>query len=422
MPAILSRPFGANLATRGNRVVAFLGDSVTAQGFGGSAALGFTFATVGFATWAAFLSRRRIELLPTSNFGISGQTSADVLARVDDALALNAGTVVVLCGTNDIGTLTAAQTISNLQRIYDRIERKNANIVAVCITPRGGLTANQYGRIHTVNRWIRAQRLARDNFFVVDAGVAYGDNATGIPKTTMSDDQLHPNGYGAWAIGNQVANILSVLYPDERPVFSNLLDVYSATDNPAGNLLASGVGLMVGTSGSLSNGPTGSLATGFSANGVNMPAGSTTVFAKVNKSDGRVFQQVTFGGNYNVASPGNLNITTASVHASCAAGDVLEASCELEVDAGQTNLAGVQLLLNVATPSGSPIAIDLATNNAGVLPPVAFSGIAKTPQIVLPANPTTVTAILRCVAKGVAGTSALAAVVRFGSLSIRKIN
>lgn len=410
-----------NLALRGPRLAAFLGDSITAQGFGGSESLGHTFATPGYATWAAFLSRRRIEILPASNHGVSGETSAQILARVDNVIAMRPGVCVVLAGTNDIGTLTPAESIANLGAIYDRLSSADIAVVAVMVTPRGGITTAQYGKIHQINRYILRQRETRRNFYVVDATLAYGDPATGAPRVTMSSDQLHPNAYGAWAIGNEISPLLTELYPDAYPPFANPLDLYSA-DNPSGNLLASGVGLMVGTTGTLSNGPTGELAAGWSANGINMPAGSTTVFSKLAKADGRSFQQVAFGGSYNVASPSNLNVTTAvSVHTLCAAGNVLEAACELEADAGIANLAAAQLLLNIATPAGNPIPTDFTGNNTYLLPPVAFAGVLKTPRVTLPAAPTTVTAILRFTPAGVTVSSSLAATLRFGSVCIRKV-
>jgi lysophospholipase L1-like esterase len=402
-------------------LMAALGDSITAQGFGGSTSLGHTFADMGYATWLAFLSRQRVQLSPLSNHGVSGENSEEIAARVGAALAINPGVLIVETGTNDL-SLTLDQTIAARTKIYDAARAANVPVISLMVPPRGLLTSAQYGKLHQINAWDQSERYRRPNFFPVDPMLSYGDPTTGKPRATMSADEHHPNVYGAWAIANAILPVIERLFPNPMAPFGNLLDLYHATENPAGNLLASGVGLMVGTGGSLSNGPTGSLATGWSANGVNMPAGTTTVFAKTAKADGRAFQQVTFGGTYNVASPGNLNVTTASVHASCAAGDTLEATCELEADAGIENLAGAQLLLNCATPSGNPIPTDGAANNTYLLPPVAFSGIRRTAKVTLPATPTTVTAIMRFTAKGVGGSSNLAGVIRFGSVSIRKVS
>ena len=410
-----------NVAFRGSKKVAFIGDSITAQGFGGTEGGGFIYSTVGYATWLPFLTRRKIDIIPGSNFGVSGETTANIRDRINAVLTFDPDLAIVLAGTNDIGTLTAAQSISNLDTIYNALTGNRILIIAVLITPRGSITTAQQGKIQQINDYIRQQAITRSNFYVVDPALAYGDVTTGAPKTTMSGDSLHPNVYGAYAIAKEIASVIDAIYPANSLIpFNNPLDIYSATDNPRGNLLGT-AGLTIGTGGSFSNGPTGSLATGWTANGVNMPAGSTTVGAKVAKSDGREFQQLTFGGTYNVASPGNFNVTSANVAANCAAGDKLEAICELEADAGIVNLATCQLLLNIATPSGNPIPTDFAGNNTHIMPPVAFSGILKTPQVILPATPTTVQAILRFAATGVGGSSSLAGVVRFGSVSIRKV-
>lgn len=411
-----------DLTHRGPRTITVLGDSVSAQGFGGSLAGGYTFASVGYAAWAAFLSRRRIELLPTSNHGIAGETSAQILARIGNVLSLVPGVCVVLAGTNDIGTLTPAQSIANLTTIYDVLRNAGIFVIAVPITPRGSITTAQQGHIQQVNKWIRLQRLSRRNFAVADCELAYIDTATGAPKSTMSADALHPIVYGAYAIGNEIAAIVNAIYPDPCLPYVNRLDIYHATENPDGNLLAGSVGLTEGTTGTLSNGPTGSLATSWSANGVNLPAGVTAVFAKVAKADGRSFQQITFGGSYNVASPSSFNVTAPSAHASCVAGDTVEAVCELEADAGIAFLSGAQLLIDVVTPSGNPVPIDMVANNTHVLPPVAFSGVLKTPKVTLPGTPTLVRVTLRFTPMGVGGASTLAGVVRFGSVSLRKVS
>lgn len=416
-----SRSQVLDFALRGPRTMAVLGDSISAQGFGGSSAGGWTFASVGYADWAVFLSRQRVNLLPTSNHGVSGETSAEVLARIADVVALAPGVCVVLAGTNDIGTLTPAQTVANLGTIYDTLRSAGIFVIAVPILPRGSLSTAEQGKIQQVNKWVRLQRLTRRNFAIADCELAYIDLATGIPKTTMSADGTHPIVYGAWALGNEIATIINAIYPDSSLPFINRLDVYSATDNPGGNLLAGSVGLTEGTTGTLSNGPTGSLATSWSANGVNLPSGVTAVFAKVTKADGRSFQQITFGGTYNLASPVSFNVTAPSVHASCAAGDTLELSCELEADSGIAFLSGAQLLIDVATPSGNPVPIDMVANNTHLLPPVAFSGVMKTPKVTLPGTPTLVRPTLRFTPQGVGGSSVLAGVVRFGCVSIRKV-
>lgn len=410
-------------ASRSNpsRVIAGLGDSITAQGFGGSLAGGYTFSSNGYLTWAAFLSKRRVKLLPGGNFGVSGETSTQILARVGQVVSFAPGVCVVLAGTNDIATIPVATTIANLAAIYDALQNANIAVIAIPIMPRGSLTTAQYGKIHQINRWIYGQRISRRRFIVVDMSAAYGDPLTGAPRTTMSSDQLHPLTYGAYVIGNELQPALAALFPDPLLPFSNILDLYSATDNPTGNLLASGVGLMVGTTGTLSNGPTGSLATSWSANGVNLPAGATAAFAKTTKADGRALQQLTLGGTYNSASPSSLNVTSQSFHANVVAGDTVQVAMEFEADAGIQNLGQFALVLNVTDGSGNPTPIDMQGSNAMVLPPVSFSGIVETPPVTLPITPTNMSVSVRFTPTGVGVSSTLAAVCRFGSADPRKI-
>lgn len=63
------------------------------------------------------------------NRGITSETSLDALNRLEHSvLVLKPSQVVILLGCNDIGKLTKEQTVSNIEKIIDRIRELDANV------------------------------------------------------------------------------------------------------------------------------------------------------------------------------------------------------------------------------------------------------------------------------------------------------
>lgn len=87
----------ANLATRPRRVAA-LGDSITANNHLGIGTSNITKSSRGYMTFAEVLSRRAWYWDETLNFGVAGQTSAQILTRVPQVIAASPGACVVLAG------------------------------------------------------------------------------------------------------------------------------------------------------------------------------------------------------------------------------------------------------------------------------------------------------------------------------------
>ncbi|HWU47001.1 MAG TPA: GDSL-type esterase/lipase family protein [Humibacter sp.] len=153
----------------------FVGDSLTEGG-----------------DWQDWLTDERVV-----NLGVSGDTTDDLIARLDDVIGHRPGTVVLLIGTNDLAWRRGAEHIvRNIETILVTLRRElpDTQILVQSILPREHIYAKT---IKDANRhlWqfastVRAQYL--------DLWPVLAENDAIDPR--FSPDGLHLNdaGYEAW--------------------------------------------------------------------------------------------------------------------------------------------------------------------------------------------------------------------------------
>lgn len=183
-------------AVRDDSVV-FLGDSITAA-----------------ADWQSWFPGRSVH-----NLGVGGDTSDDVIARLDAVVALAPGLVALLIGTNDFGTrLSVEHLVRNIEYIMVSLRRElpGARLLVESIMPRGREFAAQ---IQDANRHLR-QFAPGINAHFLDLWPALAlDDGEIDPE--FSDDRLHltPAGYRAWLSELQPAlERLEQAPPMSRPI------------------------------------------------------------------------------------------------------------------------------------------------------------------------------------------------------------
>jgi lysophospholipase L1-like esterase len=157
----------------------FLGDSITESG-----------------RWTQWFPE-----LETVNMGIGGETTDDVIARLQDVIDAHPGTVVVLVGTNDIGRRRrSAEYIGrNIETILAELRKHlpDARIVLQSVMPR---TKDFAKSVHEINVHIRqfaAAATVRAEWLDLWPVLA---NEEGALSPEYSNDGLHLNdtGYAAW--------------------------------------------------------------------------------------------------------------------------------------------------------------------------------------------------------------------------------
>ena len=157
--------------------IAFLGDSITAAG--------------DWESWFPHLDAR--------NFGVPGDTTQDVLDRLDDCIAAAPDHVYLLIGTNDFGNegQSVEHVVANTERILSRLRDALplTEIVLQSVMPR----AREYAeRIKTVNNaYLVLAGRYRAQYLDLWPALAQPDGEL-LPELT--DDRLHllPLGYQRW--------------------------------------------------------------------------------------------------------------------------------------------------------------------------------------------------------------------------------
>ncbi|CAN5181227.1 hypothetical protein BH11ACT4_BH11ACT4_22380 [soil metagenome] len=156
--------------------IAFVGDSITHHG-----------------DWVAWFPDREVH-----NFGVDGDTTDDLIARVGEVVDAHPESIALLIGTNDLGRrLSVEHLVRNVEFLLVTLRRElpGTRMLLQSILPRGREFAEQLG---DANRHLR-QFSSSVNAQYLDLWPAFAQE-DGEIKPEYSDDRLHLNdaGYQAW--------------------------------------------------------------------------------------------------------------------------------------------------------------------------------------------------------------------------------
>lgn len=192
--ALLPSTFGPGLRW------AFLGDSIT----NGSSATNSIYSFPAIAIQAAGYMVARPD---SHEAGTPGETTAQMLARIDTVLAYEGVEgLVLLGGTNDAGSGVPLSTFAaNVTAIVRAAKRKNIPVVLCTVPPRSSAaTSAIHYSVLAYNQWIKthAPRLGCE---VADTYSAVVDTTTGYLGAAYDSDGTHLTDLGHSRMGQKVA-------------------------------------------------------------------------------------------------------------------------------------------------------------------------------------------------------------------------
>ena len=142
--------------------------------------------------WAEAFSDREVV-----NAGVTGDTTEDVAARLDDVVAAAPSTVVLMAGTNESRRATVEQVVRGIEDILFRLhhELPDARLVVCSVLPRERERADW---IHDVNIHVR-QFAPTVKAEFLDLWPTFAEE-DGELRGEYTADRLHLNdhGYDAW--------------------------------------------------------------------------------------------------------------------------------------------------------------------------------------------------------------------------------
>lgn len=388
---------GFNLS---NRRLALLGDSraslQTQRTFYSQGGTAFVYENGGFINWLRFLSRQKFDFDELLNFGVFGETSDQVLARIPAMLAATDARVILsIMSTNDrgagpnqpasfsTGNLNAAKALmrSRVNIWADEMPRGDSAFTSQRLA--GAQLANQFA----VSQYIRGtlHDPVTGNFAVETFDANY-DHSTNNGDAILGNmyDGLHQSARGAYASALAMLPLIESLYSerDLRPTSD------TGWINPNTQ--------MTGTGGTVGSGWAGSVATSWSGTAITGTTGSTVTGSKVTDAEGVEWQQLVFSGTPTGAGPTHSlqqDLTTGF-----SVGQTLDAVMQVEWLSTIANVWGISLRVFCLDGASAVIADyrDMDGRTATeLLPAATCSGVMRIPNIVIPANTVTVRLALR---------------------------
>jgi lysophospholipase L1-like esterase len=155
----------------------------------------------------------------SKNLGVAGDTTDTVLSRLDEVIALDPDTVVLLIGTNDLAWRRSAEHIvRNIETILVSLRKAlpDAQLLVQSVMPREAAHADT---IKDVNRHLwQFSSTVRAQYLDLWPALAGEDDAI---DPEYSDDSVHLNerGYAVWA--GELRTALETLHkvpPTSRPI------------------------------------------------------------------------------------------------------------------------------------------------------------------------------------------------------------
>lgn len=417
-----------------NNLLAVIGDSRVAFGKDVAASNSRIHTARGPQFWATTLSRSRVRFPLEYDYAVAGTNTQELIdGQLSAVLACPAAGVVMLTGANDITTAgrSIAQSLAAYRTIFSALLTAGKLVLLFAELPQTGSVRSmaQRGHLMAIRSYLKYNAPSEfPNVVVVDPWSDMADPSVATigsrqsPLVMRSNDHLHPGPCGAYYMGKALAAAIDTIYPPRDPLAYSNADQWDAANNPYGcinenpAMIGSGGSIIADGGGAMS----GPLADTYYLQSTSA-GGVTGVASKVTSADGQITsQRLVLSGTPASTNPEVILEQYGSTMLSrVSAGDVLELFSGVDCGAS-ANLKGIMAQLRVRV-DGAYYYAQAGTRDTGAnyLPPEAWSGIIRTPQLKVPAG--TLEEVRIGLYLSGYGGAPLTGTVAFNNISLRKV-
>jgi len=219
---------GGSAINRVRESIAFMGDSITQQGFTGL----YSYDADGYMTWARQLNAAKWSAEPNGaalSFATGGFTTLQIqTTHLPQVLASNATRCVVQGGINDFSAgRTSAQAATTLQQMWASLVAAGITPIATTVLPDAANVLRQ-AWIADTNVLIRSYA-ATDGVKLCDWSSVV-EISPGVGSVTDFPDNIHPNQIGCVKIGKVLAATIATLNIRSLSHYSTS-DVFVSSNN-----------------------------------------------------------------------------------------------------------------------------------------------------------------------------------------------
>ena len=200
---------GSSSLNRTRESIAFMGDSITAQGFTGL----YSYNANGYMTWARQINAAQWSAEPNGaslSFATGGFNTLQIqTTHLPQVLASNATRCVVQGGINDFSAgRTSAQAAETLRQMWASLSAAGITPIATTVLPDAANVSRQ-AWIAATNVLIRTN--AATNGVILCDWSSVVELSPGVGSVTDFPDNIHPNQLGCVKIGKVLASTIASL-------------------------------------------------------------------------------------------------------------------------------------------------------------------------------------------------------------------
>lgn len=375
---------------------------------------------ISYARQMQMFSRNRFKI--TAEYGVAGETMAQIRARVSVPIADPAQNVFLLAGINSITSATptpAAEVIADNKAIWDALQNAGKRVIQPTIMlARQIATTAQRQVFDQVNAWIMAEGPKR-GIVVIPWHHLWTDPLDGKPHGPsqtapwVTIDGTHPSSYGAALMGKFAAEFLAPLFPGNGAQLT-----YSNADTS--NAITNGMMINTAGTGQLNAVANSAVADGWKLVTSVSQVATPSIIASTDKIGNWQQIRITAG----TVNSGSCQFSfDAPASNAWTIGDTVVARIEVDTDADFVNASRLQLDLAALTTGFSTLGTVQALKDTSATQDIyrvqVVNGVLETPPLIVPAT----TGILqfKLFVAGLNGTSGTTATYRVRRAGIHRV-